>query len=67
MNENTLKEGIDFYFDEDGLLVFMAKYLLKRNYCCGNGCRHCPYDYENVVQPEKKAELLNKQKENEEN
>ena len=19
-------------------------YLKKRGYCCGNGCRHCPYD-----------------------
>lgn len=32
----------DFYF-ENGLLVFTAAYHLKRGYCCGNGCRHCPY------------------------
>lgn len=36
-------EGEDFYFDESGLMVFTAKYLLKRGYCCDNGCRHCPY------------------------
>jgi hypothetical protein len=37
----------DFYYD-NGLLVFTAAYHLKRGYCCGNGCRHCPYDQVNV-------------------
>jgi hypothetical protein len=32
----------DFYF-EDGLMVFNAAYHLRRGYCCGSGCRHCPY------------------------
>lgn len=32
----------DFYFD-NGLMVFTAAYHLRRGYCCGNGCRHCPY------------------------
>jgi hypothetical protein len=32
----------DFYF-ENGLMVFTAAYHLKRGYCCGSGCRHCPY------------------------
>jgi hypothetical protein len=35
-------EGVDFYF-ENGLLVLTAHFLLKRGYCCGNDCRHCPY------------------------
>jgi 23S rRNA (cytidine1920-2'-O)/16S rRNA (cytidine1409-2'-O)-methyltransferase len=35
-------EGRDYYF-EDGLMVLTAEYLLDRGYCCGNGCRHCPY------------------------
>ena len=26
-----------------GLLVFSAKYLWDRSYCCETGCRHCPY------------------------
>jgi hypothetical protein len=39
-----LKENEDYYIDKGGLLVFTAKYLLERGYCCGNGCRHCPYD-----------------------
>jgi hypothetical protein len=35
----------DFYFDEDGCLVFTRAYHLKRGYCCESGCRHCPWDY----------------------
>jgi hypothetical protein len=31
----------DFYFDS-GWMVFTAEYHLRRGYCCGNGCRHCP-------------------------
>jgi hypothetical protein len=26
-----------------GLFVLTAGYLRDRGYCCGNGCRHCPY------------------------
>lgn len=35
-------EGRDYYL-EGGLMVFTARYLLQRGYCCENGCRHCPY------------------------
>ena len=35
-------EPEDFY-EEDGKIVFTAAYLLRRGYCCGNICRHCPY------------------------
>lgn len=40
--EQPLKEGEDFYMDGE-YLVFTAEYHLKRGYCCGSGCRHCPY------------------------
>ena len=33
------------YYLENGNMVFTAAYLLKRGYCCKNGCRHCPYGY----------------------
>ena len=33
----------DFYFDSSGLMVFTAAYHQRRGYCCGNDCRHCPY------------------------
>lgn len=32
----------DYYYDGP-YLVFTAAYHLKRGYCCGSGCRHCPY------------------------
>ena len=31
------------YYMENGLMVFTAAWHLKRGYCCGSGCRHCPY------------------------
>ncbi|HNA96980.1 MAG TPA: DUF5522 domain-containing protein [Chitinophagaceae bacterium] len=39
------------------MFVFSAQYHLEKGYCCGNGCLHCPYHYENVPEP-KKTELL---------
>jgi hypothetical protein len=40
------------YYEERGLFVFTARYHLKRSYCCGSGCRHCPYDQDGRVRPE---------------
>ncbi len=58
MNENKLVENVDYYL-ENGLMVFTQKYHLDRQYCCGNGCKHCPYNYENVPEP-KRSKLLSK-------
>lgn len=33
----------DFYI-ENGLYVFTAAHHIRRGWCCGRGCRHCPYD-----------------------
>jgi hypothetical protein len=41
----ALKEGVDYEIDGNGLLVFTRQYLLKRGYCCKNGCRNCPYGF----------------------
>ena len=46
-------ESEDYYLNEKGFVVFTASYLLQRGYCCGNGCRHCPYDYEAVPEPKR--------------
>jgi Family of unknown function (DUF5522) len=54
---NNLVEGQDFYFNEQGFVVFTASYHLQKGICCGNGCRHCPYAYENVDET-KRTELL---------
>jgi hypothetical protein len=39
---SPLTEGEDFFL-EKGLMVFTRQYHLKRGYCCGSGCRFCPY------------------------
>jgi hypothetical protein len=31
------------YYSEGAVIVFTARYLLRRGYCCESGCRHCPY------------------------
>lgn len=35
----------DYYFSEEGFIVFTEKYHLKRGHCCRCGCKHCPYGY----------------------
>lgn len=37
-----LVEGEDFY-REGPYVVFTDAYHLRRGYCCGSGCRHCPW------------------------
>jgi len=43
LNGKDLIEGEDYYMSEDGYRIFTEKYLSERGYCCGNGCKHCPY------------------------
>ena len=33
----------DFYY-ENGYRVMTESYHKRRGSCCGNGCRHCPYE-----------------------
>ncbi len=42
--KRVLIEGEDYYM-EGPAVVFTAAYHLRRGYCCGSGCRHCPYGY----------------------
>lgn len=37
-----MTEG-DFEVGADGLYVATRQFLLRRGYCCGCGCRNCPY------------------------
>jgi len=37
--------------------VLTEKYHLKKGFCCGNGCKHCPYQFESVPEP-KRSVLL---------
>jgi hypothetical protein len=52
-----LVEGIHYYFNDDGFIVLTERYHLEKGYCCGNGCLHCPYNFENVEEP-RRSELL---------
>jgi hypothetical protein len=52
---NSWIEGADFYYNENGFIVLTAKYHLDRGQCCGNGCKHCPYEYVNVKAPPKSS------------
>lgn len=57
--DNELKEGVDYYFNEQGFVVLTEKYHLDKGFCCGNGCKHCPYEYEAVPEPTR-SELIEK-------
>jgi hypothetical protein len=58
-----LTEGVDFYYNEEGFVVLTEIYHLKKGYCCGNGCKHCPYNYINVPEP-RRSELQAQIKDN---
>ncbi|MBL0883013.1 MAG: hypothetical protein IBJ16_06665 [Chitinophagaceae bacterium] len=57
-----LTEGKDFYYDEHGYVVFTEAYHISKGYCCGHGCRHCPFEYESVPEPNRSELLAQKQK-----
>lgn len=42
MTNKSFILGIDYNL-EDGRVVFTSEYLKRRGYCCGNGCKNCPY------------------------
>jgi len=52
---NELLADLDYYI-EDGVWVFTEWYHLKRGKCCGNACRHCPYNHVNVMDSNKSTE-----------
>ena len=64
--KKPLKDGLDYYINENGYYVFTAHYHLERGYCCGNGCIHCPYDYEKA-DPSKQDFFRQRQKDYEKN
>jgi len=46
-NNKDVPKHTDYYF-EKGLIVMTEAYHLKRGFCCGSKCRHCPYEHKNV-------------------
>ena len=59
-----LIEGVHYYINEDGYIVLTEKYHLEKGSCCGNGCLHCPYDFENVEEPRRSVLLDQRKKKN---
>ncbi|MBK7763808.1 MAG: hypothetical protein IPI46_10630 [Bacteroidetes bacterium] len=59
--KKALFEDDECFSNENGFVVFTAAYLLNRGYCCGNGCRHCPFDYKNVLDDNKRRQLIKNQ------
>lgn len=40
-----MEEAVDYYFNDEGFMVFTREYHLKRGHCCKNGCKHCPWEF----------------------
>jgi len=57
-HQKPFTEDEDYYFD-NGLLVMTAKFHLRRGYCCGNLCRHCPFEHAAVPQSKRKTLIEN--------
>ena len=44
-----MEKDTDYYFNENGLMVFTKEYHLKRGYCCKNECKNCPWNYRKTI------------------
>lgn len=53
----NLVQGEDYYYNDQGYIVLTQNFHLKKGFCCGNGCKHCPYEFVNVPEP-KRSELV---------
>ena len=42
-DKKRFEEGLDYYL-YDGSIIMTEEYHINRGYCCGSGCKHCPYD-----------------------
>jgi len=49
LHQQACEKGFDTYIDpQTGYLVDTSQAHLRRGVCCGNRCRHCPFDHINV-------------------
>jgi len=42
-DKKELRAGIHYYLEGEKV-IFTALFHFERGQCCGNGCRHCPFD-----------------------
>jgi hypothetical protein len=40
----TKKLDPTYFYEENGRKVMTEAYHINRGYCCGNRCRHCPFE-----------------------
>ena len=45
-SSNNNLDPNDFYYSDEGFIVFTEKHHLNRGYCCLSNCKHCPYGYD---------------------
>lgn len=43
MANKEFKEGEHFYLD-NGKVIMTELFHKERGFCCGNKCKHCPYE-----------------------
>jgi len=49
LHQQACEKGLDTYIDpQTGYLVHTSQAHLRHGVCCGNRCRHCPFDHINV-------------------
>lgn len=53
------------YYMEGERVIFTALFHIERGQCCGNGCKHCPYDPKHTKGKVELAEKFSKFKNNE--
>lgn len=53
-----MEEFSDYYFNEQGLMVFTESYHLKRGYCCKSGCKHCPWKYRKKTSRDNNQDII---------
>lgn len=54
-NDKNLESAESDYYFENGLMVMTESYHLKRGFCCGSKCRHCPFEHKNVPDQDKNS------------
>ncbi|KAJ2835489.1 hypothetical protein FBU31_001611 [Coemansia sp. 'formosensis'] len=53
IHQRAVDNGDQTYIDPaTGYMVFTELSHRDRGYCCGNKCRHCPFEHDNVGKPE---------------
>jgi len=54
----AVKRGDVTYMDPaTGYQVFTELYMIQRGWCCGSGCRHCPYGHFNLKEHPRTAKI----------